>query len=114
MCILLSDNGQNRLDSQIKQIEVKVGKSDDERDGSTGQSATQKTQVYPVHTGTSTVRLIDTPGILYTAGIGQDEKNMADIIPTLRSYEELHGILILLKSNNSRLNIMFHFCVMSC
>ena len=36
---------------------------------------------------------------------------MADILSTISSYGELHGILILLKSNSSRLSITFRFCV---
>jgi hypothetical protein len=55
--------------------------------------------------------LIDTPGIGDTRGVEYDRKNMADILSTLSSYDELHGILILLKSNNSRLTITFRFCV---
>jgi GTPase SAR1 family protein len=97
--------------SAIQQIEIKVGHRDDEKDGSTGESATQQTQVYPVTIGTRTIRLIDTPGIGDTRGLDYDRKNMADILSTLSNYDDLHGILILLKSNNSRLNITFRFCV---
>ena len=57
------------------------------------------------------VRLIDTPGIGDTRGIEQDRKNMADVLSVLRNYKELHGILVLLKPNNSRLNVMFKFCI---
>jgi predicted GTPase len=98
-------------DSAIQQIEVKVGSRDDERDGSKGASATQQTTVYPVTIGSSTIRLIDTPGIGDTRGIDFDRKNMADILSTLSSYDELHGVLILLKSNNARLTVTFSFCV---
>jgi GTPase SAR1 family protein len=98
-------------DGAIQQIEVKVGSRDDERDGSKGASATQQTTVYPVTIGSSTIRLIDTPGIGDTRGIDFDRKNMADILSTLSSYDELHGVLILLKSNNARLTVTFSFCV---
>jgi hypothetical protein len=37
--------------------------------------------------------------------------NMADILATLSNYDELHGILILLKSNNARLTAMFSLSV---
>ena len=97
--------------SAIQQIEVKVGSRADERDGSKGQSATQQTTVYPVNIGNSMIRLIDTPGVGDTRGVEYDRKNMSDILSTLSSYDELHGIIILLKSNNSRLSITFRFCV---
>ncbi|KAK1776025.1 LOW QUALITY PROTEIN: hypothetical protein QBC45DRAFT_453543 [Copromyces sp. CBS 386.78] len=62
-----------------------------------GQSATQSTAVYTVDIDNTRVRLIDTPGIGDTRGLEQDNKNMADIL------HKLHGILILLKPNASRL-----------
>lgn len=102
---------RSRPDSKIQQFEVKVGSRDDERDGSKGASATQQTTVYPVTIGTSTIRLIDTPGIGDTRGLAYDRKNMADILKTLNSYDELHGVLILVKSNNSRLTVAFSWCL---
>ncbi|RDL35743.1 p-loop containing nucleoside triphosphate hydrolase [Venustampulla echinocandica] len=98
-------------DSKIEQKKIVVGSRADEKDGSKGASATQETTVYPVTIGTTTIRLIDTPGIGDTRGLEFDKKNMADILATLSNYEELHGILILLKSNNARLTTMFSFCV---
>jgi GTPase SAR1 family protein len=99
----------------IEEKRVKIGTRDDERDGSKGDSATQKTTVYPVtfHSGDSTltVRLIDTPGIGDSRGVDYDRQNMADILSTLSGYDMVHGILILLKSNNSRLTITFRYCV---
>ncbi|KAI1802416.1 hypothetical protein F4811DRAFT_573088 [Daldinia bambusicola] len=102
---------RSRPDGVIKQIEIKVGASDDEQDGSKGASATQRTTVYPVTIGNRTIRLIDTPGIGDTRGIQYDKKNMADILTTLSSYDDLHGILILVKSNNARLTVTFNFCM---
>lgn len=98
-------------DGKIEQRQIKVGSREDEQDGSKGASATQQTSVYPITIGSSTVRLIDTPGIGDTRGISYDRKNMADILSTLSSYDELHGVLILLKSNNARLTVTFSFCV---
>ncbi|KAH0561969.1 hypothetical protein GP486_003320 [Trichoglossum hirsutum] len=95
----------------IVETEVRVGSRPDEHDGSKGESATQQTTVYPVTIGSSTIRLIDTPGIGDTRGIAYDRKNMADILRTLSSYDELHGILILLKSNCARLTIGFIYCL---
>lgn len=99
----------------IEEKRIKIGARDDERDGSKGDSATQKTTVYPVtfHSGQSTltVRLIDTPGIGDSRGVDADRQNMADILSTLSGYDTVHGILILLKSNNARLTITFRYCI---
>ncbi|EFX02788.1 aaa ATPase domain containing protein [Grosmannia clavigera kw1407] len=95
----------------IKERKIQVGVRDDEKDGSKGASATQQTAVYPINVGSKTIRLIDTPGIGDTRGLAFDKKNMADILRTLSSYEQLHGVLILLKSNNSRLTVTFNFCM---
>lgn len=59
----------------------------------------------------TTVRLIDIPGIGNTRGVQQDQLNMDNILATISKHTHSHGILILLKSNNSRLNITFRFCV---
>ncbi|MCJ1360029.1 MAG: hypothetical protein MMC33_010032 [Icmadophila ericetorum] len=96
---------------KITETEIKVGSRADEHDGSKGASATQQTTVYPVTIGSSTIRLIDTPGIGDTRGFAYDQKNMADILSTIGSYDELHGILILVKSNNARLTVTFSFCI---
>ncbi|OAA57585.1 aaa ATPase domain containing protein [Niveomyces insectorum RCEF 264] len=96
----------------IQERKIHVGNDrDDEQDGTGGASATQQTAVYPVNTGSRTIRLIDTPGIGDTRGLAYDKKNMADILRTLSGYEQLHGILILLKSNNARLTVTFNFCM---
>ncbi|KAA8896253.1 hypothetical protein FN846DRAFT_921745 [Sphaerosporella brunnea] len=93
------------------QTTVSAGASKNEMDGSKGQSATQKTLVHSVQIGSYTVRLFDTPGIGDTRGASQDAENMADILSVLSNYEKLHGIVILLKPNNSRLTLMFRFCI---
>jgi len=99
----------------IEEKQIKIGSRDDEKDGSAGDSATQRTTVYPVTfnmgDSTLTVRLIDTPGMGDTRGVDFDRQNMADILSTLSGYEELHGILILLKSNAARLTITFSYCI---
>ncbi|KAL4942382.1 hypothetical protein BDV06DRAFT_235473 [Aspergillus oleicola] len=91
--------------------DVIVGKDLDEADGSKGDSATQKATVYPLYFKDTLIRLIDTPGIGDTRGLDQDKKNMANMLSILRNYQNLHGILILLKPNNARLGVMFRFCI---
>jgi predicted GTPase len=83
----------------------------EEHDGTNGGSATQHATVHRVQIGKRLVKLIDTPGVGDTRGAGQDKKNMADILSVLRTYNKLHGILILLKPNEQRLGIMFRFCI---
>lgn len=82
-----------------------------EQDGSAGDSATQRTMVHLVHMGRRKVRLIDTPGIGDTRGAAKDRENLGDILSVLRDYKHIHGILILLKPNEQRLDLMFKFCV---
>lgn len=82
-----------------------------EQGGSTGGSATQRTVVHKVQIGRRVVRLIDTPGIGDTRGAAKDRENLGDIVGVLRTYKRVHGILILLKPNEQRLDLMFKFCV---
>ncbi|KAJ4287838.1 hypothetical protein N0V88_007548 [Collariella sp. IMI 366227] len=101
----------NDPEGRFVQRDIKIGKSQDEHDGARGQSATQRTSVYAIDVGKTRVRLIDTPGIGDTKGLEQDNRNMADILRVLRTYDKLHGILILLKPNAARLTVMFRFCI---
>ncbi|KAH7176743.1 hypothetical protein EDB81DRAFT_49645 [Dactylonectria macrodidyma] len=102
---------QTAVDGKFVETEIKIGSSQSEKDGSGGQSATQSTEVYTVTIGKTRVRLIDTPGIGDTRGVGQDNSNMNDILTVLRTYNNLHGVLILLKPNAARLTVMFRFCI---
>jgi len=77
----------------------------------TGQSATQMPKTYCFVNGTTNIRIIDTPGIGDTRGIEQDKKNLQFILTYLADYDDIHGIVILLKPNNSRLTLMFSFCI---
>jgi GTPase SAR1 family protein len=105
----LKDESDSR--GKFVQRDIKIGSSTSEKDGARGSSATQETSVYVVDIRNTRVRLIDTPGIGDTRGVEQDNKNMADILKVLRSYNKLHGILILLKPNAPRLTVMFRFCI---
>ncbi|KAF4343656.1 hypothetical protein FBEOM_2396 [Fusarium beomiforme] len=100
-----SDPGQ-----AIESRTIRVGSGENEHDGSTGNSATQKASVYRVTYRNIKYRIIDTPGIGDTRGPDQDKKNIKDIMNNLRRYEELHGILILLKTNETRISATFRFC----
>ncbi|KAK3177312.1 hypothetical protein K4F52_009878 [Lecanicillium sp. MT-2017a] len=108
-------------DGEYEAVKVKVGfdKMEQaapnsvvaEKDGISGASSTQITAVHRVKDGKRIIRLIDTPGIGDTEGTESDKKNMADILCVLRSYRDIHGILILLKPNDQKLSLMFKFCI---
>jgi hypothetical protein len=83
----------------------------DELDGLNGESTTQQTKQHWVDVGKTRVNLFDTPGIGDARGNAEDRKSMDSILKCLRTIRELHGILILLKLNNARLNVMFKFCL---
>lgn len=57
------------------------------------------------------MRIIDTPGIGDTRGIEQDNENFENILHFISRFDKLHAICILLKPNNSRLTVMFTFCI---
>jgi hypothetical protein len=111
--LLFQHPTERSFDPQGRFVEkdIKIGKSLYEHDGARGQSATQCTSVYGVTIGKTRVRLIDIPGIGDTKCLEQDNRNMADILRVLRSYDKLHGILVLLKPNAARLTVMFRFCI---
>lgn len=76
-----------------------------------GESDTQETNVYSFYDRSGTrIRLIDTPGIGDTRGPEKDDENVRDVLNVLRSYKKLHGVLILLKANENRINTSFKFC----
>ncbi|ENH70696.1 hypothetical protein FOC1_g10004994 [Fusarium oxysporum f. sp. cubense race 1] len=98
------------LDQELENRTIRVGSGDNEHDGTTGDSATQRTSVYRVTYNDTKYRIIDTPGIGDTRGPETDNKNIKDIMNTLKRYKELHGILILLKTNEARLTATVNFC----
>ncbi|KAK5640081.1 hypothetical protein RI129_010892 [Pyrocoelia pectoralis] len=78
-----------------------------------GVSATQscRSYVYPIEGSKVRIRLIDTPGIGDTRGINQDNMNFENILSFIGEMKQLNAICILLKPNNSRLTVMFEFCI---
>ena len=94
-------------------IEITVSTGEDKNEFQcVGQSATQDCKVYYFTLKDDTVvRLIDTPGIGDTRGVDQDQKNFENILSILSVHDELHGICILLKPNNARMNIVFQYCI---
>ncbi|KAI6082743.1 hypothetical protein F4821DRAFT_281491 [Hypoxylon rubiginosum] len=98
--------------SRFVEKDVRVGEfTDAEADGTRGNSGTQKAGVYRIPIRDTVVRLIDTPGVGDVRGIEADRKNLNSILRTINRVGSLHGIIILLKPNASRLTLMFRFCV---
>lgn len=93
-----------------EEIIVCTGSSENEIH-TAGHSATQTARVYPLKTNTRVIRVIDTPGIGDSRGPIRDKQNFENILATISELDELHGICILLKPNNARLNVFFRFCI---
>ncbi|CAF5004782.1 unnamed protein product, partial [Rotaria sp. Silwood1] len=72
-----------------------------------GQSVTQhcRSYIFPIGTRTK-IRFIDTPGMGDTRGLIQDDINMQHILSFITNLSHLNAICILLKPNESRLNIV--------
>ncbi|CAF4221645.1 unnamed protein product [Rotaria sp. Silwood2] len=72
-----------------------------------GQSVTQhcRSYVFPIDTRTK-IRFIDTPGMGDTRGLHQDDLNIQHILSFINNLSHLNAICILLKPNESRLNIV--------
>ncbi|GES75094.1 P-loop containing nucleoside triphosphate hydrolase [Rhizophagus clarus] len=92
---------------------IKIGNDDsNERLENIGMSSTQECKSYVFQAAENKiVRLIDTPGIGDTRGLDQDKKNFENILKYISHHRYLNGICILLKPNNSRLTIIFRFCI---
>ena len=94
-----------------KTRKVMIGKEDQNEAHEIGESNTQGAKTHPFKIGGAIVNIIDTPGIGDTRGSKQDDENMEKILSHLTYYDELHGIIVLLKPNNARLGIMFKHCI---
>jgi GTPase SAR1 family protein len=88
---------------------VKFGNADPNEDHHHhGQSVTQCCRSYVFNVGTrNKLRLIDTPGMGDTRGLAQDDLNMQHILSFINNLSHLNAICILLKPNESKLNVVF-------
>ena len=100
------------IDENYERKEVKIGHDKDEC-FTEGESATQHPKTYSFKTNDESkyLRLIDTPGIGDTRGAEQDKINFQNTLRHIAELDVLHGICILLKPNNSRLTVMFNYCI---
>uniref|UniRef100_A0AC34RPC5 AIG1-type G domain-containing protein n=1 Tax=Panagrolaimus sp. JU765 TaxID=591449 RepID=A0AC34RPC5_9BILA len=86
-------------------------KQKNENFNNSGESVTQKPKVHLFKFGNDTVRIIDTPGLADTRGSDQDEINLKLIQKMVKSQEQIHGICIFIKSNDSKLTPQFEMTV---
>jgi len=98
-----NDNGES--------MDVLIGEEGENENFSPGQSATQEPRTHSFDHGEEIINLIDTPGIGDSRGVEQDKKNFDNILGHLTYVKEIHAICILLKPNNSRLTVLFRFCI---
>ncbi|CAF1038301.1 unnamed protein product [Rotaria sordida] len=99
--LTVGDNFEERI--------IRFGNEDPNEDHHhPGQSVTQHCRSYVFTIGTRTkIRLIDTPGMGDTRGSDQDNLNMQHILSFINNLSHLNAICILLKPNESRLNVVF-------
>ncbi|KAF5308239.1 hypothetical protein FQR65_LT06232 [Abscondita terminalis] len=99
-------------DENYEERIVQIGKDHNES-VEVGASATQacRSYLYPLQGTGLKLRLIDTPGVGDTRGIDQDNINFENVLSFIAEFKHLNAICILLKPNNSRLTVMFEFCI---
>ena len=93
-----------------EQKKVSIGDGSNENQQQ-GQSSTQACRSYVFTLGETNLRIIDTPGIGDTRGIAQDQKNFQNIMAFISNFDHLNGICLLLKPNETRLNVFLRFCI---
>lgn len=76
-----------------------------------GGSRTQGPMAYRFNFSDKIIRLIDTPGMGDTRGLKVDKENFEKILEYLKNYKTLHGIVILIKSNETRNVTAFRYCI---
>ncbi|KAK4872830.1 hypothetical protein RN001_014859 [Aquatica leii] len=99
-------------DENYEERVIQIG-NDNNESMEIGASATQgcRSYVYPIPGTSFRIRFIDTPGIGDTRGIDQDNINFENVLSFIGELKYLSAICILLKPNNSRLTVMFEFCI---
>lgn len=73
------------------------------------RSGTRGCKSYRYQFGGGNIRLIDTPGLVDTEGVDKDQENMEHILTFIGKYKNIHGICILLRPDEERLNDVFKF-----
>ena len=98
------------MDENYEEVEINTG-TDKNEDQQVGQSSTQMPKTYVFRHKKCVIRIIDTPGVGDTRGIDQDIIKFQNLMTHISKLDEINGICFLLKPNNSRLTVMFEFCI---
>ncbi|KAI4462508.1 50s ribosome-binding gtpase [Holotrichia oblita] len=100
------------LNDDFNKTEIKIGSSSNEID-TPGESSTQYpvSYLFDINNKDVILRIIDTPGIGDTRGLQYDERNTENLLTFIGELDYLNCICILLKPNNSRLNVLFDYCI---
>lgn len=70
-----------------------------------------RTYVFPIGTGKTRLRLIDSPGMGDPRGVEQDDLNCENILNYIGQLHNLHAICLLFRPNDARITITFEYCV---
>ena len=98
-------------DDNIHEFRVGENKNGDENENLSfnAGSGTRGCKPYRYIFNDVTINLIDTPGLVDTDGVEKDKRNMENILSFIGQYKYIHGICILLKPDETRLNGVFRY-----
>ena len=97
-------------DENFNPITISLG-ADKNESNQVGKAATQNAKSHCLSLNSkTTLHIIDTPGIGDPEGFDKDSLNFKNTIKYISKYKNLHGICILLKPNNARLDLHFRYC----
>lgn len=92
---------------------ISYGEKDEyEQIGVTGGSCTRKCRSFVFRVGDQLLRFIDTPSVDDTRGFEHDIQNLDEIMNYIARYKYLHGICLLLRSNEERLHFFYRYCLL--
>ncbi|CAG2109897.1 unnamed protein product [Medioppia subpectinata] len=94
-------------------LTVSLGDQDhaQEKIKDTTTSVTQYPMCYKFEDDNIVLNIIDTPGIADTDGVDKDNENMKNILDFISNYREINAFCVLLKSNDTRVSVMFKYCI---
>ncbi|CAG2107057.1 unnamed protein product [Medioppia subpectinata] len=94
-------------------VKVTLGNhNDNENTRDPTQSATKYPKCYTFETEKISLNIIDTPGIADTDGVERDNRNMQNILNFISNYREINAFCVLLKPNESRVGVVFKYCIL--
>jgi hypothetical protein len=98
-------------DENLNETLVEIGGCDKNETKVAGKAATQNARVHRIDISSKIkLNIIDTPGIGDPDGYQRDNFNFHNTIQFISQFNGLHGICVLLKPNNARLDLHFRYC----